>query len=233
MTPIPCDDVRVKLPLYLTADLPPAEADAVRGHLAGCPECAADHAELAQVRRLLDAAPSPGVHPVDVAAIYRDALNRHARSARRWKRAAVAGALIAAGLLGVAVLPKLEVKAGGNELVVRWGDPPAVAAIPHPAPNPADAELHARLTELDARTARFARIETKVNTLQTLLLALADDLDDSDELHRRQKDDLTAMATQLRAVEAGTREQFRQAEQTNAALYTLVADKARLEGEMR
>lgn len=232
MNAIPCDDVRAKLPLFLTADLPATEADAVRAHLAGCAGCAADHAELLQVRRLLDAAPCPPVPPVDVAAVYRAALATHARSARRWKRTAAVGAALAAGLLGFAILPKFEVKLGGSEFVVRWGDPPAVAAT-HPAPSPTDADVHARLADLDARTARLVRIETKVQTLQTLLLALADDLDESDELHRRQKDDLTRVATHLRSVEAGAREQFRQTERTNAALYTLAADKARPEGEMR
>jgi anti-sigma factor RsiW len=144
-----CDDVRGRLPLFLTADLPPAEADAVRAHLAGCPACRADRAELEQVRGLLDAAPVPAVGPVDVATVYRAALDQQVHAARRWKRIAAGGALVAAGLLLVAVLPKLEVKVGGKELVVRWGpaDPPPVPTPPpSPPQEPIDYVLLARVT---------------------------------------------------------------------------------------
>ena len=95
--------------------------------------------DFPDVRRALDAVPEPPVLPLDPAAIYRAALDREARSARRWKLAAGAGALVAAGLLLAAVLPKLEVRATGNEFAVRWGpaEPPPVAPKPEPVPSPA------------------------------------------------------------------------------------------------
>ena len=41
-----CTDVRAALPALLYAELPAAEADTLRSHLAGCPACRAEHAAL-------------------------------------------------------------------------------------------------------------------------------------------------------------------------------------------
>ncbi len=230
-----CDDVRAKLPLHLTADLPPAETDAVRTHLAGCPGCRADHAELASVRALLDAAPAPPVPPADVAAIYQAVLERQARSARRWRLAAAAGGLVAAGLLLVAVLPRLEIRASGNEFTVRWGPPPAPTPPAIPAPQPAptppppsiDPKLLARVHDLETRVRTLDEFEAELRSVKGLLLTVAADVDDRDQ---KQKDALAALTRHLEAFEAAAREQFRQAERTNSALYTAIFDKPRPEG---
>ncbi len=221
-----CDDVRAKLPLYLTGDLPDAEA--VRVHLAGCPGCRADEAELRHVRDLLDV-PAPPVPPADVAAIYRAALDRQARSTRRWRRATAAGALVAAGLLLAAVLPRLEVRVNANEFAVRWGptDPPPV--VPQSAPPPAaDPRLAARVDDLDARVRNLGDPAAESRSLKELLLTLAADVDERD---RKQKDALAAVARHLLALEVATGERFRQTEQTNTALYNLITDKPRSEGD--
>jgi hypothetical protein len=220
-----CDDVRGRLPLFLTADLPPAEAEAVRLHLAGCPGCRADRAELEQVRGLLDAAPPPAVPTVDVGAVYRAALEGQLRSARRWKRAAAAGALVAAGLLLAAVLPKLEVKVGGNELVVRWGPADRPPPAPGPAPphhEPVDYVLLARLTELEGRTARLAELDRKIREVEDLLLTLGTDVDGRD---RQRRDELATLLKRLKAFEAATRDQFKKTEENQTALYHAVFDK--------
>jgi hypothetical protein len=51
-----CAHVRADLGGYLFDALEPAERDAVAAHLASCPDCAAEHAELAGLPRLVAAA---------------------------------------------------------------------------------------------------------------------------------------------------------------------------------
>lgn len=179
------------------------------------------------IRRLLDAIPAPNVEPVDVAAIYRDAAAIQARSARRWKRAACVGALIAASVLLAALLPKLEVKLTGSEFVVRWGPAePAPVVPPSPAPLlPApDSAILAKLDELDARLAHAARHDKKLKDLEDLLLTLAVDVDDRDGKRRT---DLANLVRDLNQLRADTRLHQQQAEKTNAAFYTAIFDKPR------
>ena len=182
--------------------------------------------DFADVRRLLAAIPAPPVEPVDVAAIYREAAAVQARSARRWKRAACAGALVAAAVLLAAVLPKLEVKVTGTEFVVRWGTPDAPPIVPPPVqvlPAP-DSTILAKLAELDARFAHAANHDKKLKDLEDLLLTLAVDVDDRDG---KRKTDLAALARDLRQLRADTRFHQEQAEKTNAAFYTAIFDKPR------
>jgi hypothetical protein len=184
--------------------------------------------DFPDVRRALDAIPDPPVLPLDTAAIYRAALDRQVRSARRWKLAAGAGVLVAAGLLLAAVLPKLEVRFAANEFAVRWGpaDPPPVAPEPAPAPS-ADPRLLALIDELDARTRDLGRTDADLRELKELLLALAADVNERDE---KQKDAIASLTRYLRAFEAASGERFRQTEQTNAALYSAIFDKPAPEG---
>lgn len=186
---------------------------------------------FADIRRLLDAIPAPPVEPVDVAAIYREAAAMQARSVRRWKRAACAGALVAAAVLLAAVLPKLEVRVTGTEFVARWGppDPPVVVPAPSPAapvqvlPAP-DSAVLAKLEELDARFGRAANHDKKLKDLEDLLLTLAIDVDDRDG---KRKTELANLARDLRELRADTRLHQQQAEKTNAAFYAAIFDKPR------
>jgi hypothetical protein len=187
--------------------------------------------DFPDVRRALDAAPAPALPPVDVAAIYRAAFDRQARLARRWRRAAGAGLLVAAGLLLVAVLPRLEVRCNNDEFAVRWGSPApvVVAPVPPPPPSPApDPRLLAQVKELDARTRELDTLTTELHSLKELLLTLAADVDERD---RKQRDALALLVKHLQAFEASAREQFRQTEQTSSALYAAIFDKPRSEGE--
>jgi hypothetical protein len=181
--------------------------------------------DFADVRRLLDTIPAPPVPPADVAAIYHAALIRQARRARRWKYAAAAGSLVAAGLLLAAVLPKLEVRVAGNEFAVRWGPPDPAPVVSEPVPDP---RLTARLSELDARTRDAARVRAELRSLKDLLLTLAADVSDRDE---KQKEAMAALTRYLKTFEAASGERFRQTEQTNAALYTAIFDKPTPRGE--
>jgi hypothetical protein len=189
-----------------------------------------DEPDFADVRRALDAVPAPAVAPADVAAIYHAALDRQARSARRWKVATASGALVAAGLLLAAVLPKLEVRFAANEFAVRWGpaDPPPAAPTPARVPTPyTDPQFAARVNELDARVRDLGKADAELRELKELLLTVAADVSDRDE---RQKETIAALTRRLLAFEAASGERFRQAEQTNAALYTLITDKPTPEG---
>ena len=165
-----------------------------------------------------------------MSAIYHVALDRQARSARRWKFAAASGALVAAGLLLVAVLPKLEVRFAANEFAVRWGpsDPPLAAPIPEPVPTPStDPRLLARVNELDARVRDLGNADADLRELKELLLTVAADVSERDE---KQKEAIASLARYLRAFEAASGERFRQTEQTNAALYSAIFDKPTPEG---
>ncbi len=186
--------------------------------------------DFADVRRLLDAVSVPPVGPADVAAIYRDAAALQTRSARRWKKAACAGALVAVAVMLAAVLPKLELKVTGSEFVVRWGPPdPPLVVVPPPAPPvqivpAADSAILAKLAEMDARFARAAEQDGKLKDLEDLLLTLAVDVDDRDG---KRKAELAALARDLRLLRAEARLQHEQNEKTNAALYTAIFDKPR------
>ena len=58
-----CDECRSLLGGYVLEALEPNEMDVVRGHLAECPECSREHAQLAPVPALLDAAGSADIAP--------------------------------------------------------------------------------------------------------------------------------------------------------------------------
>ncbi len=91
----------LRLDRLLAGELPVAEADDLRGHLAGCPRCAAALAELTAAR---DAAPPP----LRLVAPGREvAAPAPRRAARRWAATAVAAAALAAAAV-IAVRPGLE-----------------------------------------------------------------------------------------------------------------------------
>jgi hypothetical protein len=54
MSPLSCPDVEARLDLYAAGECDPAEAEAVRRHLAGCPRCAAACDEARQLVGLLE-----------------------------------------------------------------------------------------------------------------------------------------------------------------------------------
>ena len=163
--------------------------------------------EFPEVRRALDAVPVPPLPPVDVAAIYRAALEAQARSARRWKRVAGGVSALAAGVLAFALIPNLE---------LRWKTPPVAVVVSPPSPDPRVAEL---LAEQRTLFALLRDSNAKHADLQDLLLTLARDVADRDT--GRQKE-LAELATKLREFETVTARQFQESERTNTALYNVV-----------
>jgi hypothetical protein len=106
--------VHVDLGAYVLGALEPGEADRIRAHLAECPECAAAHAELEGLPRLLDLAVVAGAGEQDPLppAVEERVLDRFARERRehrprrRWRPrialsmgGALAGAAAAVALM--------------------------------------------------------------------------------------------------------------------------------------
>jgi hypothetical protein len=77
---VSCSEVRNLIGGYVLNALEPDEAAAVRAHVAGCPDCAREHEELAPVAALLDAARDPDAAPAEPPATLEDAVvDRFAR----------------------------------------------------------------------------------------------------------------------------------------------------------
>lgn len=151
------------------------------------------------VRRLLDALPSPELPPVDVAAILGHEVERHQSAARFWKWVAGVSAGLAAGVLVAAGLR----------------DRPAAAT--------AEVEsLRTRLAKLEATPAAAppdtAKLEAKLNDINDLLLTLAADVNQRDEKQRQALRTLTKQVADLGALSDS---RWADAKQTSDALYIL------------
>lgn len=100
-------------------------------HLAACSACAGVRRELEQVRHLLDAAPTPAVQ-VDLAALYRQAVELERLRYRNWRRLAWS-ATAAAAILLLALTFRFEVRWHERQLVMGWGLPAEpIASVPAP-----------------------------------------------------------------------------------------------------
>ena len=113
---------------------------AAEAHLKACPDCRAELAALAEVRRLLDLASTPSVR-VNMSRIYEEASRRRERQARRWRNVAWSAMGAAAALLVVLGL-RLEVRWQPHQLVLRWGAP-VIADVEPKAEPPMVADQHA------------------------------------------------------------------------------------------
>jgi hypothetical protein len=115
-----CDHVRSEIGAYVLDALEPAEAEAVREHLARCSECAAEHARLAGLPALLalaehmeDAPPlTPAVEERVLDAVAREA--PHSRRRRRRLRLPTGRSLMAVAAVAAAAVLAIVVFAGGS-----------------------------------------------------------------------------------------------------------------------
>jgi Putative zinc-finger len=174
-----CDELRPLLPLAEYGDLTGPEAERVGAHLGDCPACRAEADAVRRTRAALNALPVPEV-AVPATTVFQAEAARQARALRRWRRGAITAAALAAGLLGV-LLIRPEVRVDDGALVVRWSEPapapPTVVYVPHPVPDPGQAERLDVLAQLvrslaeDAegrdkdRRAEIASLRTKFDVL--------------------------------------------------------------------
>jgi anti-sigma factor (TIGR02949 family) len=118
-----CADLRFRLMLFRRGELDAAEAEAVRAHLAGCPDCTAELEAERELDRRLAGAAAEWTAPPELEQAVRAELDRAREPRRRrWARAmgrTVRRPLVAAGLGAAAAL--LVVSAGG--LIAARGRP--------------------------------------------------------------------------------------------------------------
>ncbi len=169
------------------------------------------------LRSALDSIPTLAVRPVDLAVIYRTGHEQQMRSAKRWKRAAIGIAALAAGVFVVALIPKLEVRLSGDEFAVRWGQPTIAVVEIAPAPIPqVDPRLPNLIEDQQLQIAALRTLNLKYAEMQELLLALTTDVVDRDKLQLARLMELTR---ELRAFQLITAKQFDQTEKTSTTLY--------------
>jgi hypothetical protein len=204
-----CPDVRVHLPALVYGDLNAQEVAAVEVHLTTCPACRKERTDLERVRQALTAMPAPTVE-VDVHRIFRQAADRQARRARRWRRAALALGAAAALLLFVVGL-RLEVRAEAGQLVIRWGNAPAkeIEPAPRKAPTP-------RVVAEQPGPDSLPELERRLRLNNDLIHAVAQDVEDRDRTYR---DLLTQLRAALDTLARQTARQWTETERNVAALY--------------
>ena len=175
--------------------------------------------DFPKVHAALDAIPTPGSKLVDIAAIYRAALDRQAISARRWKRIAGAVAALAAGVILLALVPQLEIRLTSDEFAVRWGTPPVVVEEKFVQVTQPDPRLPSFIDDQQKQIAAMRAIDMKYAEMQDLLLALAVDVSDRD---KAQLERIAELTRDLRAYQIATSKQFDQTEKTSTTLYNVV-----------
>jgi anti-sigma factor RsiW len=200
-----CTQARAFLPALVYGDLPSTQAAAVEKHLDGCPSCREERHAVREVRRLLDATRAPAVE-VNVPRLYQDAAARQERSARRWRRAAVALLATAALALLVLVL-RLEVRWQAGQVTLRWGTPEV-------APDPSPFILR-DVPRPEPKVVPLAPEE--VQLLKDLIHALAADAEGRDQ---QQYLHLQRMQARLDALQMQSEQRWNALERDIAALYT-------------
>ena len=148
------------------------------------------------LRRLLDALPTPALPPVDVAAILGREAERQANATRFWKRTAA----FAVGLAAAALI------------ALGW---------PAPAPSGDFEALRDRLAKLETQpqpVADHSKLEAKLADINDLLLTLATDVHERDEKQRLALRTLAKQVTELRTL---SDRRWTEAKSTTDALYIL------------
>jgi Putative zinc-finger len=207
-----CPQARPLLPALVYGDLPPDQAAALTRHLDECPACRGEYAGLAQVRRALNAAPPPAV-AVDVAGLFAASAARLERRARRWRRLALAGAALAAGVL-LAFGLRLQVRVGAGQLVIAWGQPAEETPNPKPQiPN----RIEPTPQRAEVRPPEVPRsVEERLRLLQELTHALAADVEARD---RRQQSEAAVLRARLDGLQQSVAQRWAEAERMVSALY--------------
>jgi predicted anti-sigma-YlaC factor YlaD len=183
-----CVTIRGLLPLFAYDDVGLLEARTIQSHLSECAECRAELAEFNLARQAIDGMPAPRVSIDSETICGKSSLPTLPK--KTWRSVAtIAG--IAAALIGFALL-KLEVRIDGSQLVVRWGAPTDVT-----------------MQVTQSAPASLAALEERVQLLQNLTRALANDVAQRDQIlknewvaERNRLEAATHLAV-LRSQEAG------------------------------
>ena len=178
-----CTEAHDDLPELACGALAGERRQQLEQHLAGCACCRRELEGLREVSRLLRATPAPEAR-VDVEALYREAARRERLRLRRWRRLAIAACAVAALLLLLFGL-KLEVRLGGNQLVLRWGQPAEESPVVAPAPRSREDE-------------RLAEYERRQRALKELVVQLAGDVQSFDLRQQTELGQLRATVERLR-----------------------------------
>jgi hypothetical protein len=202
-----CPKVRELLPLLLYDDIPAAETNSIREHLAECAACRKEFDGLQEVRAKLDAAPFPAVQ-VNLRRLFHDAAARQTSQIRRWRRLAVAVCGVAAALLFAMVL-RLELRVQAHQLVVRWGLVPNEEKSQEP---PGAAPI-----EPSADPAVLATLEERVRLLDELLHAAMSDFDDRD---KSRSEAVARLQRRLEEFRIQNSRRWSETERNVAAMYT-------------
>ena len=113
-----CNEVKPRLIEAVYGEVPAEFRAAFEEHLAGCPACRLEYERLEQADKALDLVPETTA-AVDLSRLYRVATARSRQSSRRWRRAAIAAAVV---LLVVSALAmsRGRIELGPERLVISW-----------------------------------------------------------------------------------------------------------------
>lgn len=186
-----CEQVQTQLAAYLYGDADKSQRHTIEQHLASCPACTRELAELQGVRGALNQVAAPPVH-VDLAALYRQEGEWQRRRLRRWRRLAWT-LTAAAAVLFLILFLRVEVRWDRGEVVIGWNMAP-VAPPPAAAPD----------------------LTADVNRLRDLVHALAANADHNDQ---RRDLDLAVLEARLDELLARSEARWTAAENGLRALY--------------
>ncbi len=173
-----CTAVKAQMPLCLSAGvLAPTEPD-IRAHVANCEDCRRAWEELLELGKLLDVGPEPTVR-IDLAALYRQAAGRQARTGRRWRWLGLAASLLLALGSVWALAGRIELRVTGQEFVLRWGP-----TAPAPAAGSDERVLP------PAESVFSAKREEQIEVLAAMVRAMVQELQTVEMRQRRDRADL-------------------------------------------
>jgi len=197
-----CSDAHPLLALHAYGDLAESERANLETHLALCPACRQELSGFQKLRQQLDALPVPS-GAIEVGQLYRRQALRRQRQARRWQLVAF-GAIVATVL---ALLARLEVHAGGQQIVIRWGKPDSAAAIEkkEAAPEPASNQTMASRELLE-----------RLQVMNDLIYAMAESMDTGD---RERRVELQRLQLEIVALQRQTQQHYDETQHDVDALY--------------
>jgi hypothetical protein len=198
-----CIQVRNRLPEMLYEDVPIAEREQLKEHLAQCSQCRSEYASLQEVQHSLNRVSVPDIS-VNLPLLYRQVADHQARAGRRWRRIAFGVGGLAAAVILILIL-RLEIQLNGKQVVIRWGaSTTPIEKIMNPKPDPSGFAQ----SELPFSPAS----EAELQPLRGVIHVLAEDMDklarEVDARDRRQQQSLARLQEQLAQLRMFTQRQM-------------------------